>query len=75
MDKNGSFDKKVFCDQLNDSLWELGFDEMKKRPSLAKTLEFCGTDRVAYAFFDGVSHFTDEISVKSLKNKVKLVID
>lgn len=68
MDKNGNFDKDVFCDQLNDSLWELGFDEMKKRPSLAKAIEFCGTDRVGYAFFDGVSHFINEISVKPLKN-------
>lgn len=67
MDKNGHFDEKVFCDQLNDSLWELGFDEMRKRHSLAKVLEFCGTDRVGYAFFDGVSQFINEISDKTLK--------
>lgn len=65
MDKNGNFDEEVFCDQLNDSLWEFGFDEMEKRPSLAKALEFCGPDRVGTAFFNGVSLFIDEISAKT----------
>ena len=57
MDKNGNFDEEEFCNQLNDSLWELGFEEMERRPSLAKALDFCGTDRVGYAFFDGVYQF------------------
>ena len=61
MNKNGHFDKEQFCEQLNDSLWELGFDEMKKHPTLAKALDFCGIDRVGYAFFNGVSQFIKEI--------------
>ena len=41
---------------------------MEKRPSFAKALEFCGTDQVGYAFFDRVSQFINEMSVKPLKN-------
>ncbi len=62
------FDKEEFCHQFNDSLWEFGFDEMKKRPTLAKALEFCGTDRVGYAFFDGVFQFINVINDKPLNN-------
>ena len=68
MSKNSHFDEEEFCDQLNVSLWELGFDEMRKRPSLAKALEFCGPDRVGTAFFKGVSQFINEIYDRPLNN-------
>ncbi len=67
IDKNGHFDQEEFCNQLNESLWEYGFDEMIKNPLLAKALEFCGTDRVGDAFFDGVYQFINRISDKPLK--------
>jgi hypothetical protein len=60
LDENGLFDQEVFCNELNNTLWEFGFDEMKKNPSLAKAFESCGIDKAGYAFFDGVNQFIEE---------------